>query len=411
MKGEIKVIDNVYPVTRAEAVYIDNSKTLKTAIENGELGGSKEVSLNGRGYPIFCLREYIQVIPVPTSKGVGHEFITKGITNFVRLPSGSHAYVGLPSSVKLGVGQSYVFNFANMSYEVRGTSGTNEYTACSSNEVILYSNYGGVPQGLLKDWFKECIDENIVISEKVAEVSNIKTSQGIFIVDNYLYTTAHSNDEHTDFAHITKYDISTNKSVKIYTHNLGHLNSCDYSSRRDMLLTGNSSKSYTLIPEMFIFKNWRSVLENNTTLDFNTLEKTVIQFAEFEGEYKWNFAWDSATDNIVWASCCDMRILRKIKLGTDDEGNYDGTYVIERTWYSEQSDIIGGIIHVNGNLYAGVKGSYGIRKLQITNGNMFKSEYIHPVGKFGDMQGVAIYENKLICVSDGNTTKIDIDKL
>ena len=233
------------------------------------------------------------------------------------------------------------------------------------------------------------------------------SSQGIFIVGDYIYTCNHSNDEHTNFETINSRNLITEASGKSYTHNLGHLNSCDYSSSRNMLLTGNSSKSYTLIPEVFIFNNWSSILESETQLDFNSLEKTVIKFAEFEGEYKWNFAW-GIEDNVVWASCCDMRILRKIILGEDAGGNFDGTYIIEGVWYSETSDIIGGIIYSKGSLYAGVKGKYGIRKLIPTSGNLFKSEYIKPTGKMGDMQGVGVYKDKLVCVSDSNCTKLSL---
>ena len=106
-----------------------------------------------------------------------------------------------------------------------------------------------------------------------------------------------------------------------------------------------------------------------------------------------------------------MRILRKITLNKSADGQYDGTYTIDGTWHSEKSDIIGGLIYYKGFLYAGVKGDYGIRKINITDGIKFNSEYIHPTLKSGDMQGLAIYDNKMICVSSSNCTKIPLSEL
>ena len=410
MNGIIKKIKDIFPVTTTKAVYIDGTnKTLQEAMDNGELGSTTQVSTSGRGYPMICIREKIYVKPVPTSNGVGHEFVTGGIVNFIRTPSGGFNYFNLPKSVVLGVGQAYVYDYISNSFEIRGTSGQNEYTACSSTEVILYSNYGGIAQGVLSDWFVTCDDDNIPIKEADCESLAIKTTQGIFIVGNYLYTCEHSDDEHTTTAGIKKYDLSTNSVLKTYSHNLGHLNSCDYSAEKDMLLTGNSSKKYDLTPQLFIFKNWSTVLENNTTLDFYTLDKIVITFSDFANEYKWNFAWGK--NDTIWASCCDVRILRKITLNKGADGQYDGTYTIDGTWYSEKSDIIGGLIYYKGFLYAGVKGDYGIRKINITDGIKFNSEYIHPTLKSGDMQGLAIYDNKMICVSDSNCTKIPLSEL
>ena len=412
MNAKAKLIDGIFPINTTKCVYIDGtSTTLDEAIKNGDFGGSTQVSTSGRGMPLVFLREKLIVKPIPTSLGVGHEFATNGVTGFLRTPSGSLNYFALPKSIILGVGQAYVYDFNNGTFEIRGTSGTNEYTKCLSTEIVLYSNYGGIPQGYLKDFFVEYSDKDIVVRELESDVLNFKTTQGIFIVGDYLYTTSHSNDEHTDYATISRTGLAGQGGGKEYTHNLGHLNSCDYSHTRDMLLTGNSSKSYTLTPEAFIFKNWANVLEDNTKLEFDELDKIIIKFEEFKGEYKWNFAWGAEGTNTIWALCCDMRILRKITLGVDSQGDFDGSYTIDRTWYSDKSDIIGGVVMHKGFLYAGVKGEYGIRKIAQTDGMVFKSEYIKPNKKAGDMQGVAIYQDDLICVSDSNCTKVGLSYL
>ena len=145
MNGIIKKIKDIFPVTTTKAVYIDGTnKTLQEAMDNGELGSTVQVSTSGRGYPMICIREKIYVRPVPTSDGVGHEFITGGIVNFVRTPSGGINYLNLPKSVVLGVGQAYVYDYINNTFEIRGTSGTNEYKKFSFNKIILYLKYGDI---------------------------------------------------------------------------------------------------------------------------------------------------------------------------------------------------------------------------------------------------------------------------
>ena len=39
MKGKIKKLDGLYPVSVAEAIYIEKNITLKQAIESGMIGG------------------------------------------------------------------------------------------------------------------------------------------------------------------------------------------------------------------------------------------------------------------------------------------------------------------------------------------------------------------------------------
>lgn len=56
MKGKIKKLDGLYPVSVAEAIYIEKNITLKQAIESGMISGGSGQLSSGRGYSQVHLR-------------------------------------------------------------------------------------------------------------------------------------------------------------------------------------------------------------------------------------------------------------------------------------------------------------------------------------------------------------------
>ena len=243
-------------------------------------------------------------------------------------------------------------------------NGYNFLKRFSKQHIILLHNVQGNVVGGEFARFLEKADEEVydVISPNTSKRYCSKGStQGICVVGDELWLCSHSDDEHTSYANIAVINKNDFSSIRTISHNLGHLNTLEYNSDNDCLLTTNSSKSYSLSPKIWIYPNWKQQSGSNK-LDFDALEKIELDFAWLYNENKESKAnpcWGENIDgrnNIIYILTNDNKIIRKIVLGkgTTNMGmgilipgkntdEYNGTYKVIDTWI--QKDGLG----VNGD--------------------------------------------------------------
>lgn len=423
MQGLIKKIKGVFPVTVASAVFLDGtSKSLQEAIDNGEIGGgTAQVTVSGRGETMFALRSAKIKVRRKTDNASKSNTIEYSIPTddndrvrrlFVYKSGGAMVYVEIPDG-ELETHQALIYNATTNTL----TTKTSQWGSmvCSTDEYVLLFNALGNVSGLLAHYC-DYGNDNVGFPIREIEADEIAltgSSQGIIVVDGTLYTCVHATDDHSLF----------DGQIGNKKHNICHMNAPVYSQDKDMLIVGNGSKSYDLAMQGWIFPSWKTTYENATQLDINTLDKITLDFTDalFSGEYKAQLCW--AYDDYVFLATSDNRYIRKLKLciGTTQgtygtyvertDGGYNGTYEIVGTWYSRTTDTIGGMLYHKGHVYFGVKGEYGIRKCLLKSDGFFDSEYIHIRTKVSDMQGIAIYNDKVYAYTDSRGYKFDLDLL
>lgn len=442
MNGIIKKIKNLFPVTTTKAVYLDGTnKTLQEAIDDGEIGSNTTTTTSGRGYCQVKLRGAKVFIHEVAESLSAHTRISYVFPNgdsdrlrrmYVWLPNGSRKSIDIPNG-ELALNEGLVYNFDTNLLEIR--SGTWGNINVANNEILLlYNDYPNCVGGAFKEYI--VVDEQIGIPIRELEFSVCATagnnlSQGIFIIDDYMYCWGHSSDDKTTaLGQFRKYSMDNlNTVIHTGTHNLGHMNAPSYCSVRDIMCVANGSKIYdqTALPmEGWLFPNFKSILEANpTNLVFDELEKIILDFSQFVGEYKAQICWGDVSTDFIYLMTCDNRIVRKLKLGkgTNNLGNgtfingkleseYNGTYSIEGIWRSIKSDIMGGLKYYNGYLFTGVKGDeYCIRKMSLCTNGQIKNEYILVNNKYGAMQGIDVKDNIFYAYTDGRGYKINADKI
>ncbi|MDK0666942.1 hypothetical protein P5F12_03855 [Clostridium perfringens] len=409
MNGNIKVLTGIYPVTRAEAVYIDDKKTLKEAIETGELGGNSSVNINGRGETIFILRSgeiniRNRIDNLANSSTIDYSFPTYDSDRVRRLfvyPSGgSMKTIDIPDG-SLESHYALIYNSELNTLETKrsqwGSMGLN------NNEYILLFNSLGNISGILSHHCNYGDDNKgfPIKSIEAEEYSSSGSTQGIFQVDGEIYKCYHATDDHSLF----------DGNINGKKHNICHMNALYYNQLKDMLIVGNGSKSYSLPMKGWIFPNWKNTYNTLEQLDINVIPKIELDFSQFQGEYKAQLCWGYDNSDIIYLATSDNRVIRKLKLTKNQEGQYTGEYQVLKTYYSRTTDIIGGMLFYNGNLYFGVKGEYGIRKCILKSNGFFDSEYIQIENKIGDMQGLAIVNNFLYAYTDSKGYKFNCNVL
>lgn len=418
------ITEGIFLVTTTKAIYVgDSNKTLDEAINDGSLGGTTATT-SGRGYCITMLRGCeINVYAVPenasTMNTMAYTFPT-GDSNrlrrmFVWTPSGGKKYIEIPDGT-LALNDALVYNFDDNTLTVKNTSWGN--VSVANNEIILlYNSYTGIVGGVLSQYIKyyNPVGDGIPVYDLEFDlIANRGTaSQGMFIMGDYLYTWSHSSDDRTtSLGSYNKFALADlNTQVASGQHNLGHMNSPSYCSVRDMMMVGNGSKIYnqTNYPMAgYIYTNFSTVMESNpANLDHDSLDKITLDLSQFAGECKAQLCWGDPSTDYVYLMTCDNTIIRKLKLNKTD-GRYDGTYTVTNTWRSTQTDINGGFKFYKGYLLSGVKGDYGIRKMELCTNGRIKETYIHPNNKSGDMQGLDVYDGYLYAYTDTKGYKISI---
>lgn len=395
----------------------NNRTTLDKLSENGSellFNGTTigtEVAVNGRNYANFALRGSVIYIKkgFRTSANTLEYWIPPLDTDryrrlFVWGATGSRKSVHIQDGV-LEADEGLIYNYTeNTIVKRHGTWGN---IAVSENEYLLLYNSLGRISGILS---KYCITigESLSIPIKeleVEEISETGSTQGIFIIEDKLFVTMHSNDEHTTYENITMKNISDMKNVRTISHNFGHLNACDYSHQKDSLIVGNGSGNYSLPLKGWIIPNFKHLMETVDTLEFYETPKVELDFTHIE-ESKCNMCWGYDSTDIIYLFTNDNSKLRKIVLGKGDddkgtgvfvsgasENEYNGSYEILDTWVSTQTDILGGMIFYKGYIYTGIKGNNRIRKCIPKTDGSFDSVYL-PFRVTGDMQGIHLDKAK-----------------
>ena len=409
MNGIIKKFKNIFPVTTTKAVYMDGTdKTLQQAIDDGDIGKTTTATTSGRGEAIFLLRgatiniRRVMKNSMDDINTISYSFPT-GDSNrlrrlFVKTISGGTNTIDLNDGT-LDTHQGLVYNQTNNTVEIRTGTWGNIY--CSNDEYVLLYNCLGYISGELAQYCNYGNDNiGFPIREIDAEqISTKGSTQGIIVIDGTVYTCYHASDDHSVF----------DGKIGNKNHNICHMNAPSYNSTKDMLMVGNGSKSYTLAMEGWIFPNWKNAYANNDQLDINLLDKITLDFSNeiFNGEFKAQLCWGEEDKDYIYLATCDNRYIRKLQLCTGTtqgtygnyvqrtDGGYNGTYEIINTWYSRTSDTIGGMMYYKGYIFFGIKGDYGIRKCILKSDGYFDSEYLHPSGKAGDMQGLHLYNNEI----------------
>lgn len=437
MQGKLKKLkDNggsfAYPITVAEAVFIDGNKTLKEAIADGSIGGSggsAEVSVSGRPEAIFSLRgTTINVRKESTTNSCNYSFPPLDSDRYRRLfvwtGGGSVKWIDIPNGTLLE-NEALVYDITTNT--ITKKSGTWGNISVSTNEYLLMYNTLARIGGILSPYVSYGEDSiSIPIREVEYEsvVSNSGSVQGIIIVGDKLVVCTHSLDDHSDFVNLgVKSLTDPNVSVKTITHNLGHMNAPSYNSVKDSLIVGNGSKDYSLLPKGWILPNFAQLL-NESTIDFNTVDKIELDFTQLTGEFKGQLCWGYPSTDIVYLFTNDNSILRKVLLGRGannlgsgvfisgtSDTRYNGSYQILNTWRSRTQDILGGMLFYKGFIYTGVKGSNNIRKCIPLNNGYFDSEYIPLAGATGDMQGLDIANDYVYAFTDYKGYKFNVNKL
>lgn len=155
---------------------------------------------------------------------------------------------------------------------------------------------------------------------------------GQTLVKDYLVSFGISNDEHTNYKELHIFKINkTNKTyelVKTMTHNFGHVNSVDYCEKTDCLIFGNGSGAYNRNGSFYIYKNFSSVLEDDTATQLeisNAMEYDCSQ-TPFYTEDKWNVIWFDSNRNNYDLALLVTNDLRKFRVLQLAKGNYQFTY-------------------------------------------------------------------------------------
>lgn len=435
MDGSIKKIDGVFPVTTTKAVYMDGTnKTLQQAIDGGEFGSTITSTTSGRGEAMFILRGgKINIRPKITAvTTLIYSFPTGDSDRLRRMfvygpASSTLKTIDIPDGV-LESHQALVYNVDTNTLETRTTQ-WGSMSITNSEYVLLFNSVGNI-SGLLAQYCDYGSDNiGYPIREIEAEtISSKGTTQGIFIIDGTVYTCRHTtNDDHSDFD-----GRITNPSGSGVSHNICHMNAPYYNATKDMLIVGNGSKSFTLAMEGWIFPNWKQTLanafSNSTNLNIEALDKICLDFSDavFDDEYKCQLCWGIDSSDYVYLTSSDCRVIRKLQLcsGTTvgtygnyverSDGGYNGTYEILSTFRSRTSDAIGGMMYYKGALIFGIKNTlhkHGIRKCILKSDGFFDSEYIDIEDIYGDMQGIALYNNEIYAYTDYRGYKFNLSEL
>lgn len=267
------------------------------------------------------------------------------------------------------------------------------YAQRNFNAIVLANNlYGNITNGYFeKYWSSQTQNirgykqnfQDILSKKDVTGVDNL-TSQGMVQVGNQLWVGNASTDDHsTDtIGQLYKFDSELNK-VGRFVHNLGHLNSLDYNSETDALLTSNTSDNTTLISEIILVQgvthlnvpdSWPLINYNDSyvikiPMGVNNIgggpifgeNKNVVYFmcGQYQGTYKIQKYYLGTGSNNLSTSGIGTFISGK----TDNE--YNGTAKLLGEFYGPTMEVGQDATYFNGNIY----GTFGRR-----TGKIYKIE-------------------------------------
>lgn len=379
MLGKLKKIkDNlsnyIYPITVSEAVYVNETKNLKTKLEEMD----SAISNAGANTNVTPLAEQITGvyldpprlnIKVNTSMGMEITPISGQkiyIYHLNKVSSYLLPAITIPNSSALRI------NVSNGTF--RAVTEAN----LLSNEVTLIRNVNGKGiTGELLPYINNVNKEDVpILTPKDYGYFTFSGGlQSIVFVGDELWFCDDSDDTHTTTASITRRDPNNNFAVLgSFTHNFGHMNTTDYNEEIDCFLMGNGSKDYALPLKGWIFLN-ASQWVSQTNLDFNSVEKVELDFTQIT-EAKAQLIWgdrNRGNHNILYLITDDNCKVRKIVLGkglnnlgsgvyVDGKSatEYNGSYKIVGEWsQTDGGGVNQGAVYHNGVIYTATNGRNG----------------------------------------------------
>lgn len=414
MLGKIKKLkDNIsnfiYPVTVAEAVYVDSTKTLKQAIADGSLGGgSTQVNVSGRSYALFTLRGGQIIV-----KKVGSSTTTLSYT-FPNLDTNRHrrlfvwkggsgtAYIDIPDGTLLA-DQALVYDLSTNTLTTK--TGTFGNVTLSVNEFLLLYNNLGILGGILSKYVSkgDTLKEEEVITPKNYTATNFTgyAVQTLTFIGNELWAF----DKDIDTSQANVIDPVTFQKIKGIPHTLGYWNSGDCNDAIDAIVQGNGTGTaqYTdnKVRVYYSVSTWSAL----TTLTPETVDFIDIDLFELnasgDNDAKVQACWGDhnlGNHNIVYIVTNDGRTIRKLMLGkgTNNLGSgiftsgltadrFNGTYKVLNVWSQDDGGgNVQDIVYHNGAIYNASKisiddkGVVVLKHKLLLNGNIEKTKFYIP---------------------------------
>ena len=270
-------------------------------------------------------------------------------------------------------------------------------------------------------------------------------SDATWVDDRYLGFSSSATDdlETTDPGYFWVYsfdnglDKGYTSRIRFY-HKWGHVNTIDYSPVNDCLIMGNGSGDYTLPGKIFIFPNFKEMLNSEAHRSSNdpwTLENSnaiVIDCTEYNLGTKFNVMWgeiNGKKHNIAYLVTAKMGsstsapdggdngTIRRLLLGVGStsleygqfnesasEGEFNGTFKIMGTWTQEGTKYANcnqGSCFYRGEIYSAV-GHDGLWLWKMRLGDNGKISYDEWKQYAYDDNGQALNTNVTsCCIRDG----------
>lgn len=208
---------------------------------------------------------------------------------------------------------SYAFREKNHGHILNGKQGLSNY----SSSFYLNTNFDGV-------W-----------------------ANGICMVHGLLFVWGGGDEENENYVKAKAVNPATGEVAAEITHNFGHMNAMAYDERKDTLVFGNCSGSYTLAGKFYVYEGFYEAYNGGTT-QFSISDCIEYDCAGVDGmsnEVQFNAIWGDFNRNgggrYVILITNDNQIIRVIQLGmgTNDlgEGSYTAT---ESTKYNGSYKVI-----------------------------------------------------------------------
>ncbi|MBA5972496.1 hypothetical protein H2O60_04950 [Leuconostoc mesenteroides] len=253
------------------------------------------------------------------------------------------------------------------------------YAQRNFNSVVLANNlYGNITNGYFEKYWSEQTQnvrgykqnfQDILSKKDVTGVDNL-TSQGMAQVGSQLWVGNSSTDDHSTetIGQIYKFDSELNK-VGRFVHNLGHLNSMDYNSETDTLITSNTSDNTTSLSEIILVQgvtglqldeSWPLINYNQSyvvkiPLGVNNIgggpifgeNKNVVYFmcGQYYGTYKIQKYYLGTGSNDLSTSGIGTYISGK------NDNEYNGTAKLLGEFYGPTMEVGQDATYFNGNIY------------------------------------------------------------
>ena len=318
---------------------------------------------------------------------------------YVRVNKNLQYQFSSSQTIDLAYGNGYiVFDFSTNKFVLKPNNASSK-ASDGQALIAVYSNYGqsvsshmkysidGHIYGINLDPMRETIEPEY-------EWLNIGARywSDFFIHDDILYVFIQSKyedwSENADNAdgRIYLFDLSDLSTPKLtLKHNFGHCNTVHYCEQTDKLLIGNLPGNDTYKSALYIIDNisgWKS-LANNSFLDFNTIDKTIVDISGLKtiistNDNIGNVAACWGANNIdrydaVWCSTNYNTHWFKLLLGIGandlsllengggvynevDENTFNGTFLMLEHYKfdipnSANTEVIQGMDYANGKVY------------------------------------------------------------